>query len=75
MLILLLVICGIYAFHKNKISSYLFLRTRFVFIDFSQPVVWTLMEYLFVSILFMIIGYGFWQVCTRHTSKTIFKTY
>lgn len=51
----------------NKISSYLFLRTQFVFIDFSQPVVWTLAEYLFVSILFMIIGYGFWQVCTRHS--------
>ena len=73
MLTLLLVICGIHAFHKNKISSYLFLRTRFVFIDFSQPVVWALMEYLFVSILFMIIGYGFWQVCTWHTSKDIFK--
>ena len=73
MLTLLLVICGIRAFHKNKISSYLFLRTRFVFIDFSQPVVWTLAEYLFVSILFMIIGYGFRQVCTWHTSKTILK--
>ena len=73
MLTLLLVICGIHAFHKNKISSYLFLRTRFVFIDFSLPVVWTLAEYLFVSILFMIIGYGFWQVCTWHTSKTIKK--
>ena len=24
-----------------------------------------------MSILFMIIGYGFWQVCTWHTSKTI----
>ena len=75
MITLLLVSCGIHAFHKNKISSYLFLRTQFVFIDFSQPVVWTLAEYLLVSILFMIIGYGFWQVCTRHTSKTIFKTY
>lgn len=74
-LTLLLVICGIYAFHKNKISSYLFLQTQFVFIDFSQPVVWTLMEYLFVSILFMIIGYGFWQVCAGHSSKTFFKTY
>ena len=75
MLTLLLVIGGIYAFHKNKISSYLFLRTRFVFIDFSQPVVWTLTEYLFVSILFMIIGYGFLQMCTWHSSKIILKTY
>lgn len=75
MLTLLLVICGIYAFYKNKINSYLFLQTQFVFIDFSQPVVWTLMEYLFVSILFMIIGYGFWQVCAGHTTKTNLKIY
>ena len=75
MLTLLLVICGIHAFHKNKISSYLFLRTQFAFIDFSLPVVWTLTEYLCVSILFMIIGYGFWQMCAGHTSKTILKLY
>ena len=55
----LLVVCGGHAFVKNKISSYLFLRTQFVFIDFSQPIVWTLIDYLLVSILFIIIGYGF----------------
>ena len=30
-----LAICGIHAFVKNEIGSYLFLRTQFVFIDFS----------------------------------------
>ena len=54
----LLAICGVYAFEKNRISSYLFLKTPFVFIDFSQPVVWVLMDYLFVSLLFIVIGYG-----------------
>lgn len=54
----LLAICGVHAFEKNRISSYLFLRTQFVFIDFSQPVVWVLMDYLFVSLLFIVIGYG-----------------
>ena len=54
----LLAICGVHAFEKNRISSYLFLRTPFVFIDFSQPVVWLLMDYLFVSLLFIVIGYG-----------------
>ena len=54
----LLAICGVHAFEKNRISSYLFLRTPFVFIDFSQPVVWVLMDYLFVSLLFIVIGYG-----------------
>lgn len=60
MVIVLLVICGIYAFTKNKIGSYLFLRTKFVFVDFSQPVVWSLIDYLLVSILFIVLGY----VCT-----------
>ena len=36
------------------------LRTQFVFVDFSQPVVWSLIDYLLVSILFIVLGY----VCT-----------
>ena len=38
MIAVLLTVCGLYAFVQQKISSYLFLRTQFVFIDFSQPV-------------------------------------
>ena len=60
MIIVLLAICGLYTFIKNKIGLYLFLRTQFVFVDFSQPVVWSLIDYLFVSILFIVLGY----VCT-----------
>ena len=53
----LLAICGVKAFVKNEIASYLFLRTQFVFIDFSQPVVRVLFNYLAVIILFAMIGY------------------
>lgn len=53
----LLAICGVKAFVKNEIASYLFLRTQFVFIDFSQPVVRVLFNYLAVIILFVMIGY------------------
>lgn len=53
----LLAICGIHAFVKNRISSYLFLRTQFVFIDFSQPVVLALLDYLAIIAFFAIIGY------------------
>ena len=56
-LTLLLVICGIRAFHKNKISSYLFLRTQFVFIDFLQPVALVLLDYLAIIALFAMVGY------------------
>ena len=44
-IVVLLAICGIHAFAKNEVSSYLFLRTQFVFIDFSQPVFLVLIDY------------------------------
>ena len=53
----LLAICGVHAFVKNEIASYLFLRTQFVFIDFSQTVMRVLFNYLAVIILFAMIGY------------------
>lgn len=53
----LLAVCGIYAFVKNDVSSYLLLRTQFVFIDFSQPVVFALLDYLAIIVLFAVVGY------------------
>ena len=53
----LLAVCGIYAFVKHKISSYLFLRTQFVFIDFLQPVALVLLDYLAIIALFAMVGY------------------
>ena len=53
----LLAICGVHAFVKNEIGSYLFLRTQFVFIDFSQPVIQSLLEYCVIIVLFMVVGY------------------
>ena len=55
----LLAICGIHAFVKNRISSYLFLRTQFVFIDFSQPIFFVLKDYFNIIALFALIGYYF----------------
>ena len=52
-----LAICDIHAFVKNEIGSYLFLRTQFVFIDFSQPVVLALLDYLAIAALFAVAGY------------------
>ena len=53
----LLAVCGIYAFVKHKISSYLFLRTQFVFIDFLRPVALVLLDYLAIIALFAMVGY------------------
>ncbi len=61
----LLAVCGVHAFVKNKISSYLFLQTQFVFIDFSQPVVLTLLDYMAIIALFAVVGY-----CISKLTKT-----
>ena len=54
---LLLAICGVHAFVKNEIASYLFLWTQFVFVDFSQPVALVLLDYLAIIALFSMVGY------------------
>ena len=70
MIIVLLAIGGLYAFIKNKIGSYLFLRTQFVFVDFSQSVVWSIIDYLLVSILFIVLGYVCtYLICLKHIHK------
>ena len=53
----LLAVCGVHAFVKNQISSYLLLRTQFVFVDFSQPVSQSLLEYCVIIVLLMVVGY------------------
>ena len=63
----LLAVCGIYAFMQQKISSYLFLRTQFVFVDFSKPVLWALIDYFLIIGLFAIIGYCFAMCLIRMT--------
>ena len=62
----LLAVCGIYAFAKHKISSYLFLRTQFVFIDFSQPVALVLLDYLAIIALFAMVGYCISKVINKN---------
>ena len=57
-LIPIFVLLGIRAFIRRDIIDYLFLKSQFVFIDFSQSVIITTCDYLFISILFMIVGYA-----------------
>lgn len=65
----LLAVCGIYAFVQQKISSYLFLRTQFVFVNFSKPVLWALIDYFLIIGLFAIIGYCF-AMCLIRMAET-----
>ena len=50
---------GTFAFHRRGIGLYLLLRSHFVFYDYSEPVIFFLIDYLSVMALFVLIGYYF----------------
>jgi hypothetical protein len=49
---------GIYAFIKRQIPAYMFLKLPFVFFDFSEPIIFFLLDYFAVIVLFATAGYG-----------------
>lgn len=50
-------IYGIYAFHAREFADYLLLRTHFAFLDFDEPVMYFLLDYMAVMVLFALIGH------------------
>ena len=48
---------GIYAFFRRQIGEYLFLRTHFVFLDDSEPLIFFFIDYLAIMGLFVFIGH------------------
>lgn len=56
-IITLIAAYGAYAFIANRIYEYMFLKTRFVFLDFDKPLILTLSEYLSMIVLFAWMGY------------------
>ena len=50
---------GVYAFVKNQLTDYLFLRSHFVFYDYAQPPVQFFAEYLAMMGLFAAASYYF----------------
>lgn len=59
---------GIYAFVKNDIASYLFLKTRFVFFDLEQPLILFFAEYLGMMALWAATAYYIGKLL-RHCEK------
>lgn len=53
----LLGLWGIFAFLRREIGSYLFLRNQFVFLDFSQPLLFFVIDYISVMALFAMAGH------------------
>lgn len=53
---LMIPLYGIWAFMKRGIADYLFLKTEYVFFDFSEPVALFVIDYLTIIVLFAAIG-------------------
>ena len=53
----LLGLWGVWAFLRREIVNYLFLRNQFVFFDFSQPLLFFVVDYVAVMALFAMGGY------------------
>ena len=48
---------GVFAFFKRDIGDYMLLRTMFVFFDFSEPLIFFLLDYIAAMCLFVFIGH------------------
>lgn len=47
---------GIYAFVRRQLVSYMFLRTAFVFFDFSEPRMYFFIDYIAMMVMFAFAG-------------------
>lgn len=60
---------GVYAFRKNQIADYLFLKSQFVFFDFSQPSAQFFVEYLAMMGLFAAASYYLGRALQKSKKK------
>ncbi|MGM9537045.1 MAG: DUF4405 domain-containing protein [Candidatus Onthomonas sp.] len=49
---------GVYAFWKRQTGSYLFLKTHFVFLDYSEPLIFFFIDYIAILGLFLFLDYS-----------------
>ena len=48
---------GCHAFIKRQIGSYMFLKKHFVFFDYTEPLIFFMLDYIAVMGLFIAVGY------------------
>ena len=65
---------GLFAFFKREIGSYMFLKTQFVFFDFSEPLVLFLLDYIAVMGLFVFLGHYLAEAAKKLSRNTSSKT-
>ena len=65
--VLIVMAYGAYAFVRRGFFDYLLLRTAFVFLDHSEPVVFFLLDYL--AVMALIAGLAYWLQKPRKTER------
>lgn len=61
---------GLFAFFKREIGSYIFLKTQFVFVDFNEPLVLFLLDYIAVMGLFVFLGHYLAETAKKLSRNT-----
>lgn len=62
---------GVYAFIKRQIAEYLFLRTHFLFLDDTEPLIFFYFDYLAIMVLFAAAGYYIGKLMKRNNRKKV----
>ena len=62
---LFIAVYGLFAFFKREIGSYMLLKNRFVFLDFNEPLVLFLLDYIAVMGLFVFLGHYLAEAAKR----------
>ncbi|MCQ5128396.1 DUF4405 domain-containing protein [Butyricicoccus faecihominis] len=61
---------GVYAFARRDLTEYLFLKTQYVFFDFSEPLPWFLLDYAAILALLTVIGHIAAKTAIRLSVRT-----
>ena len=65
---------GAYAFVVRDFPDYLFLKNHFVFLDYNEPLLYFLADYLAILVLFAWIGYMILKLLQYRQKKEKEKT-
>lgn len=63
--IILIMVYGIYAFIQRGFMNYLFLRNQFVFLDFSEPLIYFFFDYFAIMEMATVAGHYFMAILHR----------
>lgn len=63
-------IYGVYAFSHRQLGEYMFLKTQYVFFDFSEPLFFFAADYISIMLLFVFVGYYLLRLLTEGIRKS-----